>query len=162
MMSVARWLVGVAGCSVLVACASLQGVEDFTPGTASIEQVRAREKPAAEWKNTDGTLTLEYDNRPNTEQNVMLDFDAKGQLAAVREVISLENMARLRLAMTKTEVKRILGNPRYVWTSPVTGGEVWEWPLDRTQDEMAMAQICVYFHATADGVIRFDECNRFK
>ena len=54
------------------------------------------EKPAAEWKNADVTLTLEYDARPDSEQNLMFDFDAKGQLTAIRPVITLENMALLR------------------------------------------------------------------
>lgn len=153
-MSVAKWMGLGMACVVVTACASLKSVESFTPGTVSIEQVRAKEKPAAEWKNVDGTLTLEYDARPDTEQNVMLDFDAKGKLAAVREVITLENMALIRPAMTKMELKRILGNPRHVSKDGVTGGEIWEWPLEPADSSLPQKQITVLLHPTADGVMR--------
>lgn len=159
-MSVAKWMSLGWVCFVLAACASMLDVTSFKPGTVSIEQVRAREKPAAEWKNADGTLTLEYDALPDTEQNVMLDFDAKGKLAAVREVITLENMAQLRPAMTKMELKRILGNPRHVSKDGVTGGEIWEWPLEKGDGSLPQSVIQVLLHSTADGVMRITKTVR--
>lgn len=161
-MSVAKYLGWVLMCVGLAACANLRGVEYLKPGTVTIDQVRAKEKPAAEWKNADGTLTLEYDARRDSEQNVMMDFDAKGTLVAVREVITLENMALLRLAMTRAEVKRILGSPRYVSKDGMTGGEIWEWPLEAGTDELARNQIVVQLHPTADGVVRIAKSVRFR
>jgi hypothetical protein len=161
-MNAGKWMVcALAGVS-LAACVSLMGVESLKPGTISIEQVRAKEKPAAEWKNTDGTLSLEYDARPDNAQNVMLDFDAKGMLTAVREVITLENMALLRTGMTRMEVKRILGNPRYVAKDGVTGGDIWEWPLEQGSDGFAIAVISVQLHPVADGVVRIEKTVRFR
>ena len=160
-MSVAKWMSLGLVSIVLAACASLQGVEYFKPGTVNIEQVRAREKPSAEWKNADGTLTLEYDARPDTDQNLMLDFDDKGRLSAIREVITLENFALLRLAMTKMEVRRILGNPRHVSKDGVTGGEFWEWPLEARDSSQPQNQITLLFHPVADGVVRISRSVRY-
>ena len=145
----------------LLACSSVQRVESFTPGKVTIEQVRAREKPAAEWRNPDGTLTLEYDARLYTEQNLMFDFDDKGVLSAIREVLTEDSMELLRMAMTRSEVKRILGNPRVVSKDGLTGGEIWEWPLGLGSDGMAQRQILVLFHPVADGVVRIEKSIRF-
>ena len=159
-MKLTGWIALAACCGVLLGCASLRGVEGFKPGAATIDQVRAREKPAAEWTNADGTQTLEYDARPDSGQNLMLDFDAKGRLAAVRPVLTLENMALLKIGMRRAEVKRILGNPRTVWRDGVSGGEFWEWPLEPA-NELGRNTIQVLIHPTADGVMRIQKIIRF-
>jgi hypothetical protein len=137
----------------LAACANFMAVESFKPGELSLDQVRAKAKPDAEWKNADGGVSLAYDNRPNSEQNLMLDFDAKGKLVAVRELITRENIALLRPAMTRTEVRRLLGAARYTYRHHATGGDVWEWPT-RVRTGTSQEMVLVQFHPTADGVVR--------
>lgn len=159
-MRVMKWVSLGVVCAGLAACASVPDVTSFKPGTVSVEQVRAREKPVAEWRNADGSQTLEYDGRTYRDQNVMLDFDAQGKLVAVREVISLENMELVRRAMTRAEVKRILGNPRYVSKDGLTGGDAWEWPLENWDGGPTQVVIQVLFHPAVDGVMRVSKAER--
>lgn len=142
-------------CAALLGACAGHGFERMEPGSVTIDQVRAKEKPAAEWKNADGTVTLEYDDRPYTSQNLMMDFDANGKLLASREVITKENLERLKRGMRREDFKRILGNPRYTWVDG-NGGDVWEWPLDSplgSGDESAKWVIEVHFHPKVDGAV---------
>lgn len=147
-------------CAVLQGCASVHWLENLQPGVATLDAVRARQKPDAEWLNANGTLTLEYDKR-STAQNLMLDFDAKGSLLAVRPVLSRETMAQLRTAMTRQEVQRVLGKPWYVSQHHITGGEVWEWPLG-AQLDFGQDMIMVQFHPSTDGVVKFGTSVRYR
>jgi hypothetical protein len=154
-MIAAKWVIlGVLGGFVLSGCATYR-LDLMEPGSITLDQARAKEKPAAEWTNPDGTITLEYDNRNYSSQNLMMDFDKDGVLAATREVLTEENMAKLHPGMRREEIKRILGNPRFIDHDGVTGGEIWSWPLDDVSegDGSAKYVIEVHFHATVDGAL---------
>lgn len=161
MMKVVNWALALCVLGTTLAGCSTLGVEHLKPGQATIEQFRAREKPSAEWKNTDGTLTLEYDARPDSDQNLMFDFDGKGKLVAMRYAITLENMERLKPAMTHMEVKRILGNPRNVSVDGMTGGEIWEWPLEGKSTGIGQPQIQILWHPRVDAVVSISRTVRF-
>jgi hypothetical protein len=163
-MFAGKWARPVLFCAVLLGGCAGHGFERMEPGSISIDQVRAKEKPAAEWKNADGTLTLEYDDRPYTGQNLMMDFDESGRLLASRPVITPENLARLKRGMRREDFKRILGNPRYTWRDG-NGGEVWEWPLDPplgNGDGSAKWVIEVHFHPTVDGAVSVERGSRAR
>jgi len=163
-MFAGKWAMSGVFCAALLAGCAGHGFERMEPGSVTIDQVRAKEKPAAEWKNADGTLTLEYDDRPYTGQNIMMDFDAGGRLLASREVLMPESLDKLKRGMRREDFKRILGNPRFTWRDG-NGGEVWEWPLDTAMsngDGSAKAVIEVHFHPTADGAVSVGRGTRFR
>lgn len=163
-MFAGKWAMSGLFCAALLAGCAGHGLERMEPGSVTIDQVRAKEKPAAEWKNADGTVTLEYDDRPYTSQNLMMDFDANGRLVAAREVITMENLARLKRGMRREDFKRILGNPRYTWVDG-DGGDVWEWPLDSPLgdgDGSAKWVIEVHFHPTVDGAVSVGRGSRAR
>lgn len=146
---------------LLVGCASYD-LERMAPGSVTLDQVKAKEKPNRVWKNADGTVTLEYDDRPLSGQNLMMDFDAQGHLQATREVLTRVNLERLKRGMHREEILRILGNPRYTWVDG-RGGEVWEWPLDgRPENGIAAYVIEVHFHPKVDGVTEIRRGTRFN
>ncbi|NSL55641.1 outer membrane protein assembly factor BamE domain-containing protein [Uliginosibacterium aquaticum] len=152
-----NWL---AALLLLSACASAN-LEGIKPGSITLEQMRAREKPTAEWPNQDGTVTLEYADRPGTQQNVMMDFNSKGLLTDSYIVITQENLVRIRIGMTRQEVKRILGTPNKIWRNQPSVGEVWEWPLDSKNQGDPQSVILVIFHPSVDAVTRVARDNRF-
>lgn len=163
-MFAGKWAMSGLFCAALLAGCAGHGFERMEPGSVTIDQVRAKEKPAAEWKNPDGTLTLEYDNRPYTGQNLMMDFDAGGRLVESREVITKENLERLKRGMRREDFKRILGNPRYTWVDG-NGGDVWEWPLDSpggVGDNSAKWVIEVHFHPKVDGAVSVERGTRSR
>lgn len=148
-------------CGLLAACSNFQ-MERMQPGSISIDQMRAREKPTAEWKNADGTLTLEYSTRAVSARNLMLDFDAKGMLREVRSVATLQNMALLKPAMTRAEVQRIIGSPDRVMKDRNSGGDIWEVPLESAESDVAQNLILVYWHPTVDGAVKILKGTRFE
>jgi hypothetical protein len=154
-MIVAKWTILAALTSMVLGGCATRQLELMEPGSISIDKARAKEKPAAEWINTDGTLTLEYDDRNYSSQNLMMDFDKNGLLVATREVLTEENMGKLHTGMRREEIKRILGNPRFISHDGVIGGDVWSWPLDYAPqgDGSAKFVIEVHFHATVDGAV---------
>jgi hypothetical protein len=147
-------------CAALAACAT-SNLELLQPGSVTIEQMRMKEKPTAEWKNADGSITLEYSNRPVSAKNVMLDFDGKGALREANSVVTLENMARLKIAMSRAEVQRIVGSPSRVLKDSYTGGDLWQLPLE-VNVGVAQPVIQIYWHPRVDAVVKISEGVRFE
>lgn len=149
-------------CGLLAACAT-SNLDRLQPGSIGIDEMRSKEKPTAEWKNADGSTTLEYSVRPSSQRNVMLDFDAKGVLREARFVATRENMALLKTGMSRAEVQRIIGSPVRVLKDSQSGGDLWEVALEAPAGaDSPQAVILVYWHPRVDGAIRIVEGNRFE
>lgn len=152
----------IASALLLGACAGSMNLHRLKPGSVTLEQMRAKQKPTAEWKNENGTMTLEYSRQLPNDYNVMLDFDRKGVLENSRIVSTEENVALLKLAMTRAEVERIIGSPRVIYQDHVTGGDIWEIPLEFPIDDAPQRVVSIYWHPKVDGVVRIEMGNSYR
>ncbi|MDQ7988469.1 MAG: hypothetical protein REI09_02440 [Candidatus Dactylopiibacterium sp.] len=145
---------------VLSACAT-SSLERLKPGSMTLDRMRSTEKPTAEWKNSDGSVTLEYSNRPPSAHNVMLDFDGKGVLVNTRIVNTEDSIGLLKTGMTRAEVQRIVGSPDRVLKDSQTGGDIWEIPTQFAVDDSPQRLIVIYWHPRVDGATRIVADQRF-
>lgn len=139
---------------LLTACAGLR-LEALEPGQVEVAAVRERWTPTAEWQNEDGSRTLEFAWHRGRQQTWMLDFDAQGALREARQVLRPESASLVRTAMTRAEVRRILGPAASTTRVGADEPETWLYPLDRAGAAGEVVQtIFVEFHPRVDAVRR--------
>jgi hypothetical protein len=104
-----RSLLTMALALLLAACASPLALK---PGT-SIEEARSTlGRPTAEVKLPDGGTRMQYSGQPNNQSVVNADFDPRGRLRLVEEMMTDESFARVRAGKdTQADVLRDFGPP---------------------------------------------------
>lgn len=155
-------ILAIALSLLLAACGASMNLHRLAPGSVTLDQMRAKQKPTAEWKNADGTVTLEYSKQPVTAYNVMLDFDAKGLLKQSRVVSVDENIVLIKTGMSRAEVQRLVGSPASIYKDPATGGDVWEIPTDFPTDGYPQRAIIINWHPQVDAATRIEMGNRYQ
>lgn len=96
---------------VLTAC-DPQRISELQPGVSTEADVRDRfGAPENMWDEPGGARTLEYNRQPAGQVNYMITIGADGRMAAVRQVLTPENFARVLPGMRMDEVRRLLGKP---------------------------------------------------
>ncbi len=106
---------GLAGLLGLAGCANL-GPPALVPGFATEADVRARlGEPGRVWVVTPGPgpggKVLEYTTQPMGHVAYMADIGPDGKLAALRQVLTPDNLAKVKPGMTPTDVQALLGKP---------------------------------------------------
>jgi hypothetical protein len=108
----------VAGCA---------GFASISPGTPA-EHVKARMgAPADVRKSPDGSEVWEYPLGPLGTETYMVSFGPDQSVREVRQVLTDENISRLKPGMPREEVRRLLGRPGSVSFSESRNEEVWYW-----------------------------------
>lgn len=124
-LSVLCSLLAAAG---LYAC-DAYNLHQLKPGISTAQEVRDRMgPPEMEWTEADGSRTWEYPRTPEGKENYMLVIGPDGILQEIRQVLTEENFARIRMGMTQADIRRLLGKPARVTPFPLKRQEVWEWP----------------------------------
>jgi hypothetical protein len=108
-----RSLLTIALALTLAGCATPLSLK---PGT-SIEEARSTlGRPTAEVRLPDGGTRLQFSGQPNNQSVVNADFDAKGRLRVVEEMMTDESFARVRAGKdTQADVLRDFGRPAEVF-----------------------------------------------
>ena len=96
--------------ALAVGCTSL-GPQSLSPGTAVAEARRALGKPTGEYSLPAAGTRLEYATGPYGKQTWMLDFDAKGSLTQVNQVLTEARFNQVLAGMSKDQVLMNLGRP---------------------------------------------------
>jgi hypothetical protein len=113
--------------TVFSACDGM-ALQELKPGVSTARDVRNRMgRPAMEWKDNDGTLTWEYPRTPEGIVNYMIVIGPDSILREVRQVLTEENFARVKMGMSKEEVRRLLGQPAHELYFPLKKEHVWDW-----------------------------------
>src|SRR6266436_5853326 len=98
-------------------CASFSAIN---PG-ASAQQVETLVgAPANVWKNPDGSEVWEYPRGPLGVETYMVTLGSDHAVREVRQVLNDETIAKLHVGMSRDEVRRLVGRPRYVGVSDRT------------------------------------------
>jgi outer membrane protein assembly factor BamE (lipoprotein component of BamABCDE complex) len=105
-------------------------MQQLKPGISTEAEVRGlMGEPGMEWKNDDGSRTWEYTRQPEGSACYMLTLGTNGVLRSIEQVLTPENLARVRPGMNKDQVRRMLGKPRSIQTFPLKPEEVWDWKV---------------------------------
>ena len=103
-------------------------LKGLTPGITTEDQIRSQMgKPETERTFTDGSKRFEYPRGPQGLNTYMVDIDRDGRLAAVTQVLTAANFARIHAGMTEDEVRRLLGKPGEIARYPLKPETVWSW-----------------------------------
>ena len=104
-----RSLPTVALALLLAACASPMSLK---PGTSIDEARSTLGRPTAEVKLPDGGTRLQFSGQPHNQSVVNADFDAKGRLRIVEQMLTDESFSRVRSGKDRREdVLRDFGPP---------------------------------------------------
>src|SRR5437762_6257375 len=115
-------LLALAAC--LAGCANLTAVSSGMPA----QQVQAKlGAPANVRKNADGSEVWEYPRGPFGVETYMVTLGPDRAVREVRQVLSEETISKLQAGMSREEVRRLVGSPRYVGFSNRTDEEIWSW-----------------------------------
>ena len=83
--------------------------------------------PANVWKNADGSEVWEYPRGPFGVETYMVTLGPDRAVREVRQVLSEEYISKLHVGMSREEVRRLVGRPRYVGFSDLADEEIWSW-----------------------------------
>jgi len=110
--------------AMLAGCANLAAI---SPGD-SAQAVEARAgAPATVWKNADGSEVWEYPLGPLGVETYMVTLGSDRAVREVRQVLSEEYISKLRVGMSRDEVRRLVGRPRDIGFSDLNDEEIWSW-----------------------------------
>ena len=95
----------------LAAC-DPQAISELEEGVSTEADVRERfGAPEAIWDGPDGAQIYEYNRQPAGHRNYMITIGADGKMAALRQVLTPENFARIEVGMPMEAVRQMLGKP---------------------------------------------------
>ncbi|SAL73572.1 lipoprotein [Caballeronia terrestris] len=126
-------------------------LKDLKPGVTTEAEIRNQMgEPETARTFTDGSRRLEYPRGPAGTTTYMVDLDANGRFVAATQVLTAENIAKVRPGMSQDEVRRLLGKPTTVAEYPLKKERVWSWHWEEggvTRDAMFNA------HFGPDGIL---------
>jgi len=143
-----------AALALVGALSACQNFASISPGTPWRE-VEQRFGPAnLVARNPDGSELREYPRGISTGyERFLIDIDGNGTVRSVQQVLADKYVSRVRIGMSKDEVRGILGSPFQVVTFARRNEEVWTWPYEDTGADMLFH---VYFDRST-GVVRTAE-----
>ncbi len=104
---------------------------ELKPGISNAQEVRKRlGPPAAEWPNTDGSVTCEYPRGPEGTRCWMLRLNQGGVLQKIEQALTEENFSRIEKGWGAAQVRRLLGKPASEVKFPLKPEVVWDWRID--------------------------------
>jgi len=99
----------------LLAGCDPQRIEKLEEGVSTEADVRAQfGAPEQVWDGPDGARIFEYSRQPAGQTNYFITMGTDGRMAALRQVLTPANFARVLPGMAMEEVRRALGRPARV------------------------------------------------
>jgi hypothetical protein len=118
--------------AVLVAACGLAGCDPkrisvLEEGVSTEADVRARfGEPENIWDSPAGRV-FEYNRQPQGQKNYMITIGPDGKMAALRQVLTPENFARVQPGMAMEDLRKLLGKPARRTPYPLKRQTEWEW-----------------------------------
>jgi SmpA / OmlA family len=101
-------LLGLAGCDQ-------QRIIELEEGVATEADVRAKfGEPEKIWDGEGGVRIFEYNRQPSGHRNYMISIGTDGKMAALRQVLTPQNFAKVQPGMMMEDVRKMLGKPMLV------------------------------------------------
>ncbi len=118
--------------AVLAAACWLAGcdpkrISELEEGVSTEADVRARfGEPENIWDSPAGRV-FEYNRQPQGQKNYMITIGPDGKMAALRQVLTPENFARVQPGMAMEDLRKLLGKPARRTPYPLKRQTEWEW-----------------------------------
>src|SRR5262245_37150902 len=105
-------------------CASFDSI---SPGMPAQQLESRMGAPSEVFKSPDGSEVWEYPLGPLGTETYMVTVGPDKAVREVRQVLTEENISKLKPGMPKDDVRRMLGKPGRVNYSEARNEEVWYW-----------------------------------
>ncbi|RYF45703.1 MAG: outer membrane protein assembly factor BamE [Cytophagaceae bacterium] len=106
------WLACLCASLLLVSACDPQNISELEEGVSTEADVRERfGPPEAVWDAEDGGQIYEYNRQPAGHRNYMITIGPDGRMAALRQVLTPQNFAKVPPGMPMEAVRRMLGKP---------------------------------------------------
>lgn len=113
--------IGLAGCD-------RQNISELEEGVSTEADVRARfGEPENVWDAPNSGRIFEYNRQPQGQKNYMITIGADGKMAALRQVLTPENFAKVQPGMPMESLRKLLGKPAKVTPYALKRETEWEW-----------------------------------
>jgi hypothetical protein len=113
--------------ALLALAAGCANFAQLSPGTSSLQVEALVGAPTEMWKDADGSEVWEYPLGPFGVETYMVSFGPDRTVRQVRQVLTEETIIRLRVGMSRDEVRRLLGKPREIRMFDLNNEEIWSW-----------------------------------
>ena len=115
------------GAAVWLAGCDPQRISELEEGVSTEADVRARfGQPENVWESPAGRV-FEYNRQPQGQKNYMITIGPDGRMAALRQVLTPENFARVRPGTAMEDLRKLLGKPARRTPQPLRNETEWEW-----------------------------------
>lgn len=84
-------------------------------------------EPVTITNNTDGSRVFEYPRQPEGFKNFRIVIGPDGKMASLRQLLTIDNVARVQPGMTQLQVLELLGRPAAKRRYDLKNEEAWEW-----------------------------------
>ena len=123
------WLsVALTAVALLLAACDAKNISELEEGVSTEADVRERfGAPEAVWDGEDGAQIYEYNRQPAGHVNYMITIGPDGRMAALRQVLTERNFARVLPGMAMEEVRRMLGKPMKITTYELKRETHYDW-----------------------------------
>jgi SmpA / OmlA family len=122
------WLSGALTLVLLLAACDAKNISELEEGVSTEADVRERfGAPEAVWEGEDGAQIYEYNRQPAGHVNYMITIGPDGRMAALRQVLTERNFARVLPGMAMEEVRRMLGKPMKITTYDLKRETHYDW-----------------------------------
>jgi SmpA / OmlA family len=120
-MGLLAFVLGLVGCDQ-------QRIVELEKGVSTEADVRAKfGEPEKIWDGEGGVRILEYNRQPAGHINYMISIDADGKMAALRQVLTPANFAKVQPGMMMEDVRKMLGKPMKVITYDLKKETYYNW-----------------------------------
>ncbi|PKO38417.1 MAG: hypothetical protein CVU33_08815 [Betaproteobacteria bacterium HGW-Betaproteobacteria-6] len=131
-MKFSAWITAAASAviAVLPGC-DYVNLQEMKPGITTQAEVRARmgDPGFVHW-NDDGTATWEYARQPNGTSCYMISFNSNQVISKIEQVLNEANYGKVRVGMSKDDIRRLFGAPARKQLFDNLGEEIWEWRIE--------------------------------
>lgn len=127
-------LAAVAG-ALLAACATVAPPSSLLPGTSMAEVEARLGKPGAVVQAPGGVVVWQYPTGPVGQTTYMVDFGPDQRAKAAYQALTLQQFAKIRLGITREEVRLLLGPPAETMTFARMNELVWSYRYQASASE---------------------------
>ncbi|NTV68547.1 MAG: outer membrane protein assembly factor BamE [Azonexaceae bacterium] len=152
-MKLPAWITTAATAlvAVLPGC-DYVNMQEMKPGITTQAEVRARMgEPGFVHHNDDGTATWEYARQPNGIHCYMITFGTNQVVSKIEQVLNDANYGKVRVGMSKDDIRRLFGAPATRQLFANLGEEIWEWRIEG-MPPMEETYFMVHFDTANGGV----------
>ena len=119
---------GVLSALLLLIGCDPQRIAELEEGVSTEADVRAKfGEPEKVWDGANGVRIFEYNRNPAGHKNYMISIGTDGKMAALRQVLTAENLAKVQPGMMMEEVRKMLGKHMKVTPYPLKNQTHYDW-----------------------------------